>query len=232
MHLSRQLLINLKKIRARVETTLQRKGNPQFRPVKNLLTDPPNILHCPKGIPQFGGLWDVNKSKARAFRKVNMAAPKRVRRDYTMKDWHEMLGRFRFQIDGSFEGDGEVYAKAFRQVCADLWLVGWVKARGGFVTGHLQGDVYALSHMKKWISDRCGDGAAIENYRFFDENFAIAAVEYTNLKIVRDLRKPAKKKEHALVRLQSEMNEEAQLESEARRNEEQQYLDDNCVRNY
>ena len=52
-----------------------------------------------------------------------------------------MKGKFRFNLSGKF--NEEILEKDIYKAANDLCLLGWVKVRHKFASGHLQGDVYS-----------------------------------------------------------------------------------------
>jgi hypothetical protein len=95
-----------KKIKLRLGLSLFKKGNPEWKTQKNLLSDPIPWPDRRKGVPLLYKVWDTKNTTALGFRKYK-PPPKplpRLRMDYTQDDWHQMKARFRFELTGQFDG--------------------------------------------------------------------------------------------------------------------------------
>ncbi|KAK1937595.1 hypothetical protein X943_003207 [Babesia divergens] len=167
----------------------------RLRPAKSLY-DTANVhpvLH--RGYPVFDTIFDTLNDKASGLRKYKKREEVTVvKTDYDASNMHEMNHRFRFKLDGTF--NRKSFESELESYCNQLFLVGWIKCRRSFAIGHLQGNVIATSYMKRWM-EICGSkNASCRNYVFFDENYAIPKLDYTELTVVRDYRKPQKKAQH------------------------------------
>ncbi|GBE60852.1 hypothetical protein, conserved [Babesia ovata] len=180
---------------------------PRLRPAKSLY-DTANVHPVlSRGYPVFDTIFDTLNDKASGLRKYK---PKQerpvVRTDYNADNMHEMNHRFRFKLAGTFNGEvgmAVIYrsaAKSFESEleshCNQLFLVGWIKCRRYFAIGHLQGNVIATSYMKRWMQISGAKSAHFNSAVFFDENYAIPKLDYQELTVVRDYRKPQKKAQH------------------------------------
>eukprot|EP00371_Babesia_bovis_P001611 XP_001610258.1 hypothetical protein [Babesia bovis T2Bo] len=180
------------------------------RPQKSLY-DTANVhpvLH--RGYPVFDTIFDTLNDKASGLRKYKRREEKPVvRTDYTPNDMHEMNHRFRFKLSGTF--NAKSFESELESHCNQLFLVGWIKCRRTFAIGHvspcehsnihsqLQGNVIATSYMKRWM-EICGTkNGHFTSVMFFDENYAIPKLDYTEITVVRDYRKPQKKAQHQRV---------------------------------
>ncbi|GIX63778.1 uncharacterized protein BcabD6B2_32130 [Babesia caballi] len=180
---------------------------PRLRPAKSLY-DTANVhpvLH--RGYPVFDTIFDTLNDKASGLRKYKRREePVSLRTDYNAGNMHEMNHRFRFKLAGTFNGKRRVLsfnfvaAKTFESEleshCNHLFLVGWIKCRGSFAVGHLQGNVISTSYMKRWMEISGAKNAHFRSVVFFDENYAIPKLDYAELTVVRDYRKPQKKAQH------------------------------------
>ncbi|PHJ23360.1 hypothetical protein CSUI_002787 [Cystoisospora suis] len=140
-----------------------------------------------------------------------------------------MLGKFRFQARGYFTQEGDVLREDLLGVCRDLYLVGWIKCRRSFAIGHLQGDVCALSYMRRYLEKYREDVHAVS---FYEENFGMPAVEYERVTAVNDYRAPAKKRQHAIAAAEKMKATRLQQESLREVQELANYYEDHCMRNY
>jgi len=143
--------------------------------------------------------------------------------------FHEMKSKFRFTVSGTFEKKGEPFQREMMQMCRNLELVGWLKCRKGFAVGHLQGDIYALSYMKRWLDRDETRNGRIQSVSFFDENFGIPAFDFKNLVAVYDRRSPSKKKMHSLMLRNSLSSVRLKKASDKRNFLVQQFLDQGHV---
>ncbi|ORM40901.1 uncharacterized protein BXIN_1779 [Babesia sp. Xinjiang] len=168
---------------------------PLLRPQKSLY-DTANVhpvLH--RGYPVFDTIFDTLNDKASGLRKYKRREERAtVRTDYDASNMHEMNHRFRFKLSGTF--NAKSFESELESHCNQLFLVGWIKCRRSFAIGHLQGNVIATSYMKRWMEICGAKNAHFASAIFFDENYAIPKLDYTELTVVRDYRKPQKKAQH------------------------------------
>ncbi|GFE55016.1 hypothetical protein BaOVIS_024200 [Babesia ovis] len=171
---------------------------PLLRPQKSLY-DTANVHPVlQRGYPVFDTIFDTLNDKASGLRKYKQREEiPQVRTDYTPSDMHEMNHRFRFKLSGTF--NAKSFESELESYCNQLFLVGWIKCRRSFAIGHLQGNVIATSYMKRWMEICGAKNAHFANATFFDENYAIPKLDYTELTVVRDYRKPQKKAQHQRV---------------------------------
>ncbi|CAD7954551.1 unnamed protein product [Amoebophrya sp. A25] len=198
---------HMKKTRLRYGLSVTTHDNPQWRPSKNnLLADEQQVPIVVKGVPQFLSEWDRHTAHAklrRRFIPTENLPKRRPNAEWNYDNCHEMQGKFRFVMEGRFQHGVEALEKAIFDAASALSLVGWFKARRKFAQGHLQGDVFALSEMKKWILQEhvCSDVPALAGCVFgtniSDENWAIAEpLDYKQLISVKDMRTLLKKLQH------------------------------------
>ncbi|BAM39904.1 uncharacterized protein TOT_020000176 [Theileria orientalis strain Shintoku] len=171
-----------KSLKNKAKSTFLFSQNPIFppsrRPSRWLFESLKTHPTLDRGYPVFDVIFDTLNQKASGLRKYK---PKpvslQVKRDYDLSNHHEMNHRFRFELNG-------------------LFLVGWIKCRRKFAIGHLQGNVIATTQMKRWM-EICGtSNAKFSRVYFYDENYAIPKLDYNDLTLVKDYRKPLKKMQH------------------------------------
>ncbi|KAK2195402.1 Acylphosphatase-like domain [Babesia duncani] len=156
-----------------------------------------------RGYPVFDVVFDTLNQKASGLRryKAKVEQPP-VKTDYDVTNCHEMNHRFRFKILGKF--NESVFESELASHCNQLFLVGWIKCTRTFAIGHLQGNVIATSYMKRWM-EICGTrNAKFSMVSFSDENYAIPKLDYNEITLVKDYRKPQKKAQHELARMARE----------------------------
>ncbi|CDR93962.1 hypothetical protein, conserved [Babesia bigemina] len=194
---------------------------PRLRPAKSLY-DTANVHPVlSRGYPVFDTIFDTLNDKASGLRKYKPKEERPVvRTDYNAENMHEMNHRFRFKLAGTFNGEvpsppppphvsaAKSFESELESYCNQLFLVGWIKCRRYFAIGHvgaapvlrpipqLQGNVIATSYMKRWMQISGAKSAHFNSAVFFDENYAIPKLDYQELTVVRDYRKPQKKAQH------------------------------------
>ncbi|KAL8269990.1 hypothetical protein Esti_006090 [Eimeria stiedai] len=206
--------------------------DPRRRPPPSLLDSPPITAPLKKGVPQLDAQFDTLNTIVTGFRKYQ-APPEKLpplRRDYTEKTFHELFGKFRFEVLGSFPYEGTLFRDQMLRVARDLFIVGWVKCRSKFAIGHLQGDAYALSYFRRWLEVHAEEN--ISSISFFDESLGLRSLDYEQVAAVNDYRSPAKKKLHMLVAAEKRKALLLERDSQRRAAAHQQFIDEHCVRNY
>lgn len=223
------------KIRAKRGLTIDKWRNPLRREPINLLTGPPDTVQCKKGIPifnrEFTDFKQVSLTSMTKYRPP--PAPFQLPAIITeATKLHEMKSKFRFSLEGRFERKGDPFQREILQLCRKLELVGWVKCRAEFALGHLQGDVYALAYLKRWLDREETKNGRIDSVRFFDENYGIGSFQFTKLLALYDRRTPAKKKMHLLM-LRSKLGSVRFKEESDKRNQEiERFFESHSVRNF
>nr|PUA90849.1 hypothetical protein TGBR9_249790 [Toxoplasma gondii TgCATBr9] len=221
------------KVRAILNLSVeQRQPNPLRAPRKSLLDPPPCVAPLEKGNPKLDRQFDTLNRSITGFRKYkapHTTAP-RVVRDRDETNFHEMLGKFRFDLQGSFKENGDMLRDSLLQVGRDLFLVGWVKCRSRFATGHIQGDVHALSYMRRYLEKHVDE--SVSSVRFYEENFGMPLLEYERLSAVNDFRAPGKKQQHALRAAEKNKAKKLEQESLHHAQELERFYEENCIRNY
>jgi hypothetical protein len=192
-----------KKWKTKFQVSLQKPSIPGWRPAPPApaMVDP--VPHRPvlrRGYPVFSDAKNELGSKTisgqRKYRAPKAPTVQLKSEDFTLDNCHEMQGRFRFEVRGNFARQGILMEKAFFQAADDLYLAGWIKARGAVILGDLQGDVFALSYMQRWINERHFmedkiqstidrvDGVTISH-----ENYGVVDLPKRTLRCVKDWRK-------------------------------------------
>eukprot|EP01066_Platyproteum_vivax_P001627 Platyproteum_vivax@DN12074_c0_g1_i1.p1 len=136
-----------------------------------------------------------------------------LKRDYTPENWHTIKSKFRFTLTGSFPGDGMSINVELLRMGRFMGLVGWIKCRPRVVSGHIQGDVISMSYVERWLKLRQSKTSKISSVEFTDVNYGIPELKYTKLQSVYDMRKPAKKRKHDQLRVDSNKAKKLMLEA-------------------
>ncbi|XP_026194588.1 uncharacterized protein LOC34619648 [Cyclospora cayetanensis] len=206
--------------------------DPRRRPLPSLLDPPPFAAPLKKGIPQLELQFDTLNTIVTGFRKYQPPPEKLppLRREYTEKNFNELFAKCRFELHGSFPYNGDKLRDEILRIAKDLHIVGWVKCRSNFASGHLQGDTFALSYFRRWL-DRHAP-YAIDSTNFFDEAIGLQALDYQQIAAVNDYRSPAKKKLHMLMAAEKQKALKLERDSQQRAAAYQRYIDECCVRNY
>ncbi|SOV12360.1 conserved Plasmodium protein, unknown function [Plasmodium sp. gorilla clade G2] len=189
-----------KKIRSRLNLSIHKKPHFLFR--QNLLLDKKEKWQpkLKKGHPEFEKQFDILNRQVTGFRKYKAPPTKReeIKKEYDITNFHEVKSKFRFEIKGFFEDGGNMFCEELYRTAKRLYIVGWIKCRKRFATGHFQGDSYTISYMRHWFDMYSSDRNKIEALKIFDENHGIPNFDYYNITIVRDYRTPGKKKMHLI----------------------------------
>ncbi|GAW81968.1 hypothetical protein, conserved [Plasmodium gonderi] len=189
-----------KKIRSRLNLSIHKKPHFLFR--QNLLLDKgqkwePKLR---KGHPEFVKQFDILNRQVTGFRKYKPPVVRReeMKRNYDITNFHEVKSKFRFEINGFFEDEGNVFCDELYRTAKRMFIVGWIKCRKRFAMGHFQGDSYAISYLRHWFDMYSSQTNKIDKLRIFDENHGISNFDYYNITVVKDYRSPAKKKMHLI----------------------------------
>ena len=169
-----------------------------YRDKPNLLDPAPRrALEFNRGVPIFSRTVDTIQNLATGNRqyKPRLKNPPVVT-DFDASNFHEMKGKFKFHILGSFPYLAADFEKEIHLVASDLYLVGFLKVRSRYAMGHLQGDVYSLSYMRKWMEDRYNESGFIESVNVFDDSYGIPEYGYTKLECIKDWRSPVRRRQH------------------------------------
>eukprot|EP01066_Platyproteum_vivax_P010740 Platyproteum_vivax@DN4842_c0_g1_i1.p1 len=229
------MVIRTKKIQRFYKLSIERQPKPMARPTRNMTFDPPLMPKFRKGVPQFEHIFDTVLTKAAGFRQYKPPpAGKFITPVFTHvnpTNWHNVKGRFRFELQGYFDDKGKVYEKELANLAKELQLVGWIKCRGKFCLGHFQGDSVALSYAMKWITEH-QKGANVNFQRFFDDNYGIKKLDYPNFVSVKDWRRPPTKKIHNIARSQTVQVDHLIKDSQERHKLSSSYFDEYSDKNY
>ncbi|CAE8586402.1 unnamed protein product [Polarella glacialis] len=220
---------------------MTKKPDISWKQEYGLLAKDKDLPYIKKGWPQFDKPYDPSNSKIPPSFKLYRApmAPKsQVNRnsdDYSEENLHQLYGKFQFEVKGNFPNQGytaemEVFTTAF-----NLHLVGWLKIRERFMLGHVQGDTFALSYFKKWLEEKhlSTESGKMDWVRLWEFNTGIdVPLQYRHLFCDKDRRKYKNRKIHILSTLEKAQITRLERQSTERRQKEQAFLDENCVRNY
>jgi hypothetical protein len=191
------------------------------------------VLDFKRGVPVFSKAVDTIQTLATGNRQYKPAVPKApLITSYDQTNFHEMFAKFQFHIDGSLQSGGTEFEREIHEVAADLRLVGFIKARTRYAMGHLQGDVYSMSYMRKWIQYRYARGGRIDNVHVFGESYGLPELRYTKLECIKDWRSPVRRRQHMAVL--DEESRIAQLEKRTRahRAKQEAFNEANHVQNF
>ena len=211
-----------------------RTPQPGYRERASLLEPAPRrVVEFKQGVPVFSKAVDTIQTLAtgnRQYKPLVSKAPLITTYDET--NFHEMLAKFQFHLSGSFASGGVVFEREIHEVASDLRLVGFIKSRSRYAMGHLQGDVYSMSYMRKWIQDRVAKGARLENVHIFGESYGLPELRYTKLECIKDWRSPVRRRQHM-----TQIEEEARISQLEKRTRDHQarleaFSEANHVQNY
>jgi len=190
-----------------------------YRGAPDLLSPlPRRALTFKRGLPIFSSTVDTIQNLATGNRQYK--PPKKqtpLLTDYDENTCHQMRGKFQFHISGHFPHGGAETERELFTTASDLFLVGFMKVRSTYAMGHLQGDVFALSYMRKWFQDRCNSCGTINNVHIFDDSYGLPELRYDKLECIRDWRSPIRRKQHM-----ESLREEAKLHELERRTRERE----------
>lgn len=186
----------------------------------------------------FDETFDINNKQATSFRQYK-PPPKqpivnvRDEAEYTSENFHEILGKFRFEAKGEFNyavAEEELFNAGFA-----LSLVGWMKVRPTFVLGHVQGDTFALSHFRRYLEEKhlTPEAGKLEWVRLWEMNMGLSPpLDYGTLQCVKDARKYAAKKTHLLRSMESVQSSRLDAHSNNERQNRERFLEEHRVRDY
>jgi len=184
--------------------------NPQsgYRECGGLLTlDPRRVTKFKRGVPVFSETVDTIRNVATGNRQYKpLVKPSQLFVDFDESSFHEMRCKFQFHLSGTFHHGGASFDSELHNVASDLSLVGFIKTRSQYAIGHLQGDTYSVSHMRKWLKDRCNEEGTIHKVHFFDDSYGLPDFRYTKLESIKDWRNPVRRRQHMEA-----LNEESRL---------------------
>eukprot|EP00747_Dinoflagellata_sp_TGD_P166082 gnl/TRDRNA2_/TRDRNA2_188334_c0_seq1.p1 gnl/TRDRNA2_/TRDRNA2_188334_c0~~gnl/TRDRNA2_/TRDRNA2_188334_c0_seq1.p1 ORF type:complete len:268 (+),score=52.62 gnl/TRDRNA2_/TRDRNA2_188334_c0_seq1:107-910(+) len=211
----------------------------------SLLRTDPQRAEIKMGWPVFHQTYDIIQSRPTSFRKYRppVRPPTRARRDSEYYDveagedppFHELIGKFRFEASGHFYGNAEAAEKEIFTTAFNLHLVGWLKARQTTLSGHLQGDTFALSFFQRWLEEKhlSETSGHVDHVRIFEANTGLdQPLVYRHLQCVKDRRKYGKKKIHLKTAIETMQVERFVRESAQKRQDEERFLDEHAVRDY
>lgn len=210
--------------------------NPQsgFRDLPSLLDPQPRrVLEFKRGVPVFSKTVDTIQNLATGNRQYKPPVKKApLVTNFDASNFHEMNAKFQFRINGHFPEGGTSLEEELHKVASDLFLLGFIKVRSRYAIGHLQGDAYATSYMRKWMEDRCNSSGKIDSVHVFDDSYGIPEFRYTKLECIKDWRSPIRRKQHMAA-----IREEAYISSLEERTRDKQsardaFIAENQVRTY
>ena len=185
-----------------------RNIHPEFREFVGVLSpESRRVTKFKRGVPVFSETVDTIRNVAtgnRQYKPPSRQSPLLV--DYDEATFHETRSKFQFHLSGSFPRGGVSFESELYRVASDLSLVGFIKARSQYAIGHLQGDSFSLSYMRKWLEDYCNDEGVIHKVHLFNDSFGIPEFRYSKLECIKDWRSPVRRRQHMEV-----LNEEARL---------------------
>lgn len=187
-----------KKIRCRLNLSIRKRPHFLFRD-KTLIENRERwIPVLKKGHPQFDKQFDILNRQVTGFRKYKQSYTQTgdMKKNYDITNFHEVKSKFRFEINGFFAENGDIFCEHLYRTAKRLFVVGWIKCRKRFAMGHFQGDSYAISYLRHWLEIYSSNENKIEQIKIFDENNGISQFDYYNITIVKDYRSPGKKKMH------------------------------------
>ena len=225
-----------KKWKAKFQISVQKSHIPGWRPAPSLIPDPFRFnLTFKKGYPQFNQSTITGKKEEGGQKKYKPKAVKFTpKKDYDESNFHEIQGTLKFALTGRFTQEGAVFEKEIFKAADDLYLTGNLKCRASFARGELQGDVYALSYLQKWIQQgqHSLDAGRITSTKFYDDNYGVPPAADPVLRCVKDWRK------YYLRRAQTHANNakvqaiKLQEKSTTEQYRDQRLNDDNEILNY
>merc|ERR1712194_405539 len=212
-----------------------------WRQDPGLLRDPKQFPVIKRGWPQFNLAYDpTGNEQPSSFRKYR--PPERPRiivpkesSHYNEDNLHELYGKFQFEAKGIFRGQAMVAEKEVFEAAYNLHLVGWLKIRCTFMLGHVQGDTYALSYLRRWLEEKhlSRDAGTIDWVRLWEMNTGLEApLKYEHLVCIKDRRKYKNRKVHIVAAVEKKRIARYEQEGAIRRENEQKKIDDNLIRNY
>ncbi len=132
-------------------------------------------------------------------------------------------------MNGQFRTEFE---SEIHSVASDLHLVGFLKCRSLYAMGHLQGNVYSLSYMRKWLEDRYADSARIDSVHVFEDSYGIPELRYSKLECIKDWRSPVRRRQHMEAINEQRRIHEMERRTRQREEETQKFVEAKLTRNY
>lgn len=211
------------------------RSNSFLRDGRNLLSaDPARVVKLKGGRPKFKIPWDPftqTLSDNKKYVAPKKAAPPLPEVENPLQ-WHKMLGKFQFNIQGSFSNSGDLFKHSFSRVCKSMHLVGWVRCRSNFVVGHVQGDAISLTYLKKWLNDHMAPGSKIDRIQFFDENYGLRELDYKFLTHWNYIQGFGQQRITAKARQKKAVVKRVVEQARFDREENEKYFEEHAVRNY
>lgn len=205
-----------------------------YRDAPSLLDpNPRRVVEFKRGVPIFSRAVDTIQNFAtgnRQYKPRVVNAP--LVTDFDSSNFHEMKGKFKFHISGRFPNGAVEFEKEIHHVASDLFLVGFLKVRSRYAMGHLQGDVYALSYMRKWMEDRYNESGTIDSVQVFDDSYGIPEFRYKKLECIKDWRSPVRRRQHMAAIQEQEMITKLEQRSRQKNSEEELFASENHVRTF
>mmetsp|Transcript_30347 Transcript_30347/g.79569 ORF Transcript_30347/g.79569 Transcript_30347/m.79569 type:complete len:237 (+) Transcript_30347:71-781(+) len=222
--------------------SLTTKPNTKWRQEFGLLKPDKQAAVMKKGWPQFDQVYDPAKVQDPPPTYKKYVPPPKPKpfivkdSDYYHEDnLHELMGKFQFEVKGRFYKRGELAEREIFDAAFGLHLVGWLKVRSMGMLGHVQGDTVALSYFRRWLEEKhlSSSAGVIEWVRLWEINTGIELpLKYGHLVCVKDHRKYKTRKVHILATLEKSRLQRLVVDSAVRRQQEEAFLDANCVRTY
>lgn len=184
--------------------TIHKRPNPLIRPVPfKLFPKKKQNIDCSGGIPKFSNTrrqFEVIRKttcSSTQYRGVDFddrMAALTYRPDFNLATYHLMKAniRFRAPIQKRYGDREERFKIAMRMACNDLFLVGGFICTNGYASGHLQGDVTAISQIRRWLEYRCNRTGS-QGVTFWDESYGMREYSFKDLVVKEDFRSPTKK---------------------------------------
>ena len=169
-----------------------------YRHLPSLLTPSPRrVVEFKRGVPVFSKTVDTIQNFATGNRQYK-PPPKKVQviTAYDETNYHDMVGKFQFHLEGQFPNYGRELENELFTTASDLFLVGFMKVRAEYALGHLQGDVFALSYMRKWLENRYNGSGIIHDVHIFGDSYGVPEYRYSRLECIKDWRSPVRRRQH------------------------------------
>mmetsp|Transcript_25740 Transcript_25740/g.67376 ORF Transcript_25740/g.67376 Transcript_25740/m.67376 type:complete len:241 (-) Transcript_25740:79-801(-) len=238
------VLQGVTKLRRNVAIT--KRVNMGWRPPRSLFYEGKNLPTLEMGYPMLHTNYDILNRRSSGFRKYmppNAPRPPVVR-DADAYAPHgedgkipiaELLGKFRFMVPGYFVQNGELAEMEAFTTAIDLHLVGWMKVRKTFMSGHMQGDWTALSYFQRWLTEKhlSREAGTIRAVEIYEVNTGLMhPLVYTSLMTVKDNRKYGKRKNQLLKTLERAQISALESQTALERRRREEFTEEHCVRNY
>eukprot|EP00921_Rhytidocystis_pertsovi_P001787 GHVQ01003075.1.p1 GENE.GHVQ01003075.1~~GHVQ01003075.1.p1 ORF type:complete len:239 (-),score=21.34 GHVQ01003075.1:261-977(-) len=187
------------------------------------------------GIPQPPKDFEIETRKAAGNKRYKPPPEPKKRPDqqaFNSGNFHTMNASVKFQARGLFYDDGDVFRKELRKVCEDLHLHGGFIVNERSSTGHIQGDVFAVGNLRRWLDLRCATGGVIRTVRFWGENYAMPKLDFNGIRVKQDFRRPAKKLHNKKIHEKEAGVSNFFFQSLERQRDIEAFMEANTVRNY